>query len=81
MGVKVTRYENEDDESLLRRFRRQVNDASVLAECKKREFYMSPAEKRKAKHELHEDKLRKEKAALRRPHTFHNNSNGFVKKV
>lgn len=46
---KVVGRENEDLESLLRRFRRQVNDANILGECRKREFFVSKAQKRREK--------------------------------
>ena len=40
---------NETFESLLRRFRRAVEQEGIMAELKKRRYYMSPSEKRKIK--------------------------------
>ena len=46
---KVVAREGEELDMLLKRFRRQVNDCNILGECKKRESYMSKAEKRREK--------------------------------
>ena len=53
---------NESFESLLRRFRRAVEQEGIMAELKKRRYYMSPADKRKAKQKLAEKRRRKEKS-------------------
>lgn len=58
---KVYMREGEDLDNLLRRFKRQVNDAQILHECKKREFFMSKAEKRREKSK--EAKLKAKKNA------------------
>ena len=42
--AKVVKRENEDIESMLRRFRRKVNDENVLGEMKKREAFRSKSE-------------------------------------
>lgn len=49
MAAKIERRKDEDFDSLMRRFRKSVNDAQVLMECKKREFYMSKSQKRREK--------------------------------
>ena len=49
MSVKVTSFAGEDFDNLLRRFRRAVNDANILGECKKREFYLSKPLRRREK--------------------------------
>lgn len=59
--LKVTAREGEDLDSLLKRFRHQVNDANVLGECKKREHYMSKAEARREKSKAAALKLAKNK--------------------
>ena len=59
VNAKVVRREGEDIESLLRRFKRKVNDADVLNDMKKHEFYLSPAQKRRKKREEAEQKRRK----------------------
>ena len=53
---------NESFESLLRRFRRAVEQEGIMAELKKRRYYMSPSDKRKAKQKLAEKRRRKEKS-------------------
>tara|TARA_Y100001970_G_C14103709_1_gene786906 strand:+ start:648 stop:839 length:192 start_codon:yes stop_codon:yes gene_type:complete len=52
---------NETFESLLRRFRRAVEQEGIMAELKKRRYYMSPSEKRKIKQKLAEKRRRKER--------------------
>ena len=42
--AKVVKRENEDIESMLRRFRRKVNDENVLGEMKKREAFQSKSD-------------------------------------
>ena len=53
---------NEHFESLLRRFRRAVEQEGIMAELKKRRYYMTSADKRKAKQKLAEKRRRKEKS-------------------
>lgn len=47
--MKVTLRENESFEELMRRFKREVNKSDILYECKKRQFYLPKALKRKEK--------------------------------
>lgn len=47
--AKVVKREFEDIESLLRRWKRKVNDEKILSDLKKQEFYVSPAQKRREK--------------------------------
>ena len=49
MSCKVVAREGENLEELLRRFRRSVNDANILGECKKREYFLSKADARRRK--------------------------------
>ena len=44
--------ENETLDDALRRFKRQVNKAGILAEARKREFYLKPGLRRKEKSKL-----------------------------
>ena len=53
---------NENFESMLRRFRRAVEQEGIMAELKKRRYHMSAAEKRKAKQKIAEKRRRKEKS-------------------
>lgn len=57
--AKVVRREGEDIENLLRRFKRKVNDDMILADMKKHEFYLSPAQKKREKRKQAELKRRK----------------------
>ena len=63
---KVVRRENEDLESLLRRFRHQVNDANILGECRKREHFVSNGEKKKERKMRRLMAIRKQEANARR---------------
>lgn len=66
VNAKVVRREGEDVESLLRRFKRKVNDADVLHDMKKHEFYLSPSQKDREKRKEAELKRRKFERAQRR---------------
>lgn len=46
-GVKIR--EGESFEQAFRRFKKQVEKASILSEIRKREFYEKPSEKKKRK--------------------------------
>lgn len=65
-NAKVVRREGEEFESLLRRFKRKVNDAEVLHDMKKKEFYLSPSQKKRKKREEAEQKRRKAERLQRR---------------
>ena len=56
---KTSVRDNETLDDALRRFKRQVNKAGVLAETTKREFYLKPGLKRKLKSETARRKNRK----------------------
>ncbi|MGA7953048.1 MAG: 30S ribosomal protein S21 [Gloeobacterales cyanobacterium] len=43
--------ENESVESALRRFKKKIQKAGILAEVKRREYYEKPSEERKRKRE------------------------------
>ena len=57
--AKVVKRDGEDLDSLLRRFKRKVNDDGILADIKKHEFYRSPAQKKREKRKEAEAKRRK----------------------
>lgn len=59
--AKVVAYKDEDISSLLRRFKQQVKKEDIMYECKRREYYMSPALARKMKSERAQ-KLKRMKA-------------------
>lgn len=48
---RTTVRENETLEEALRRFKRQVNRAAILNECKKRDAYIKPGLRRRMKSE------------------------------
>ncbi|MCQ2742323.1 MAG: 30S ribosomal protein S21 [Bacilli bacterium] len=50
--MKTVVRENETLDDALRRFKRSVNKAGVLMECRKREAYLKPGLKRKMKSEM-----------------------------
>ncbi len=48
---KITVKENESLDDALRRFKRHVNKAGIIAECKKHDAYIKPGLRRKMKSE------------------------------
>lgn len=58
---KVYVRKDEDLESALRRFKRQVNDAGILNKIREHEFFMSKADKRKEAEKKRIARLRKSK--------------------
>ena len=62
----------ESFDSMLRRFRKKCERAGIVAECRKREFYEKPAEKRQRKRNEAKRRAAKarrtEQAPLRRKH-------------
>lgn len=57
--VKVTRKVDESLDSLLARFRRAVNNANILADIKKHEYYEKPGVARR--HRIEENKRKRDK--------------------
>lgn len=51
---RVERRNNEGIDNMLKRFRRQCQDAGIQNEIRKREFYVPPSEKRKVKRLNHQ---------------------------
>lgn len=49
--ARVVKKQDETVDSLLRRFKRQVQRDNILMEVRKREYYVRPGIKRRLKHE------------------------------
>ena len=49
--IKVTRREGEDFEHMFKRFKKAYQESGILAEARKKEFYVGKSEKRRLKHE------------------------------
>jgi len=49
--IKVVRRDGEDIEHLLRRFKKEYQESGIMADAKKKEYYVGPSEKRRLKHE------------------------------
>lgn len=48
-GIFVERRENEDAESLIKRFKKKVSKSGILQDLKRKSFYIKPSEYRKKK--------------------------------
>ena len=57
--AKVIRRKDESVEDLIKRFKKKVTNEGILTELKRREYYLSPSEKRKEKSKQAQKKLRK----------------------
>ena len=57
--AKVIRRKDEGVEELIRRFKKKVTNEGILTELRKREYYLSPSEKRKEKSKQAQKKHRK----------------------
>ncbi len=66
-GIRVKEHEN--FEAAMRRFKRMVEKAGVLAELRKREFYVKPCEQRKRAFDAAVKRLRKKLGKDGRPET------------
>lgn len=64
--MATKRRDGESLESLLHRFKREVNDAMILSDLKKHEFYKSPSQKKREKREAAARKRQKFERAQRR---------------
>ena len=56
---------NEDFSSLLRRFKRQLQDEGLVQELKKREYYLSPSQKRREKSKAAQARLRRQQRKIK----------------
>jgi len=59
-GTGVTVKDNENINQALRRFKRKVDDAGILEDLKKKEFYEKPTTERKRKKGAAKSRLRKQ---------------------
>lgn len=59
--AKVIRKPNETTESMISRFKKQVNKEGTLKELRKHEYYVAPSEKRRRKHEEAVKRLNRKK--------------------
>lgn len=50
--IKVTAREDETFDSLLKRFKKQVNASGIIQECRKREYFLKKSLKRKEKSKM-----------------------------
>lgn len=57
--AKVVARKNEDVESLIKRFKKKVVAEEIMTELKRREYYLSPSQKRKEKSKQAQKKLKK----------------------
>lgn len=55
----VIRRENETNDDLINRWKREVARDGIIAEMKKREYYLSPSQKRKEKAKRNEERKTK----------------------
>ena len=55
----VRKTDKDTFDSLLRRFKRKVQEDGIMQELKKREYYLSPSQKRRRKSEQAQARLRK----------------------
>jgi|LSQX01.3.fsa_nt_gb small subunit ribosomal protein S21 len=62
-GILVIRRENEDIDSLIKRFKKKVNNSGILRELKKYSAYEKPSIARKRKRK--EAQIRREKESLK----------------
>ena len=49
--IRVIRREDEDFEHLFKRFKKAYQESGILAETRRKEFYVGTSEKRRLKHE------------------------------
>jgi small subunit ribosomal protein S21 len=58
-GCKVARRDGESTDNMLRRFKKMCEQAGITKELKKREFYLSPSQKKRVKKAKALKRLRK----------------------
>ena len=49
--IKIVRREDEDFEHFFKRFKKAYQESGVMADARRKEFYIGPSEKRRLKHE------------------------------
>lgn len=65
-GLAVVPFDDESPDSMIRRFRRIVDNAGVMRELKKREYYLTKSEKKREKRKRAAKRLRKQERKSRR---------------
>ena len=65
-GIVVTKRENEDVDSLIKRFKKKVNNSGILKELKNASFFMKPSQKLKRKRKEAAIKREKEETKIKR---------------
>jgi small subunit ribosomal protein S21 len=70
-GTGVTVKDNENINQALRRFKRKVDDAGILEDLKKKEFYEKPTTERKRKKGAAKSRLRKQLRDQQLPPKFY----------
>ena len=70
VGVSVVKRDNEDEESLMRRFKKKVNKSGILKDLKKKDYFDKPSmakrkkkseAKKRLKRELQKEMIKKQK--------------------
>ena len=69
-GTGVTVKDNENNQAL-RRFKRKIDDAGILEDLKKKEFYEKPTTERKRKKGAAKSRLRKQLRDQQLPPKFY----------
>ena len=70
-GTSVTVKDNENINQALRRFKRKIDDAGILEDLKKKEFYEKPTTERKRKKGAAKSRLRKQLRDQQLPPKFY----------
>jgi len=70
-GTGVTVKDNENINQALRRFKRKIDDAGILEDLKKKEFYEKPTTERKRKKGAAKSRLRKQLRDQQLPPKFY----------
>ena len=76
VGIVVIKKDNEDDESLIRRFKKKVNKSGILKDLKKKDYFDKPSmAKRKKKVEARKRLEREiQKELSKKTKKYHNRS-------
>jgi len=79
--VIAIREKNESDEALLKRFLKKVNASGILQECKDRQAYMKPSDKRRAEKMASKSRIKRDKKKEQEQANFENDNKFRPKKV
>ena len=64
MATKVVAQPGEPIDALIRKFNRKVQTEGILADLKKREYYLKPSSRR------HQEEAQKRRKVFRRPRSY-----------